>query len=578
MLVLLPVLVVLGVLLGATHDGRAMGNVTPEQELATKAIPVEGNTVQPAQVDEAAVDGIAAYLQGAILDLNGRPERAAGRYLAALAEDPDNLALRGRALEILLLGGDVPNAVKLAKTLPAVNQTTLSRLAQVAQLAQQGKIKQSRVEMRRLLKQAPTLWPFLLTESYLQYADGTKPEILVRRLEQLPLSTVLEGRRQFHVGRIWLKAGKPEKALAALKRAQALEPASIFTTMLLAETLVRQGEPDKGVALLRQFAERNPAVELLMPDVAGGALAPFAATTDDDLAAAIFDFGLLVWGEGALGPARQLINMALWLAPEQVYYRYFLGILLEMGEDWDGAAAEYARLMTNPALHDAAKLRLAEVRVRQGDGDTGWTMMNELLRVQPKAQVVRRSLAQMAFDRKDFERAAEEYGWLLDRLPETMVPAAKVELLFARGAAYERGREYRKAEKDLMAALQLAPANAQIMNYLAYMWVERGENVDMALTLLQKAHVLAPRDGAITDSLGWAYFKAGKIEPAIKYLEMAAELEPESPEILSHLGDAYAKAGRKDEAKKYWQRALDLLENGAEEPVQGFERALRRKL
>ncbi|NBV54312.1 MAG: tetratricopeptide repeat protein [Proteobacteria bacterium] len=574
MMVLVPLLLVLGVLLSATPESRAMSGV----DAGAPALTVAQERVQPAQVDAAAVDGIAAYLQGAILDLDGRPERAAGRYLAALAEDPDNLALRGRALEILLLGGDVPNAVKLAKTLPAVNQTTLSRLAQVVQLGQQGKIKQSRSEMRRLLKQAPTLWPFLLTDAYLQYADGVKPEVLVRRLNQLPLASVLEGRRQYHVGRLWLKAGQPAKALAALARAQQLEPASIFTTLLLAETLARQGQVEQATALLADFAGRNPAVELLMPDLGRAPLPPFAASTSDDLAAAVFDFGLLVWGEGALGPARQLLNMALWLAPEQGYYRYFLAILLEMGEDWDGAAQEYARLMTDPLLHDGAKLRLAEVRMRQGDAGLAWQLIGELQRARPAAHVVRRSVAQMAFDRGDYNRAAEEYGWLMDRLPASMLPAAKVELLFARGAAYERDRDFGRAEKDLRAALQLAPNNPQILNYLAYMLIERGQNLAEALAMLQKAHVLAPRDGAITDSLGWAYFKMDKLGPALKYLELAAEQEPESPEILSHLGDAYAKAGRLEDARKYWQRALDLLEKGVEEPFEGFGRQLRRKL
>jgi tetratricopeptide (TPR) repeat protein len=113
---------------------------------------------------------------------------------------------------------------------------------------------------------------------------------------------------------------------------------------------------------------------------------------------------------------------------------------------------------------------------------------------------------------------------------------------------------------------------------LGYMWVDRGVNVDAAFALLKRAHLLAPQDGAISDSVGWAYFKQGDYVNALKYLEMASEQDAENPEIYDHLADTYAKLGKEREALKFWQLALELLDKGAEPPRADFRQAVEDKV
>ena len=61
-----------------------------------------------------------------------------------------------------------------------------------------------------------------------------------------------------------------------------------------------------------------------------------------------------------------------------------------------------------------------------------------------------------------------------------------------------------KAEEDLQMAMNLKPNDPYIINYLAYSWLDRKMNIDVALNLL-KSRQLEPADGYILDSLGWAY-------------------------------------------------------------------------
>jgi Flp pilus assembly protein TadD len=102
--------------------------------------------------------------------------------------------------------------------------------------------------------------------------------------------------------------------------------------------------------------------------------------------------------------------------------------------------------------------------------------------------------------------------------------------------------------------------------------VDRGQNLQTALGMLQKAVELRPRDGFIIDSLGWAYFKIGRMDEAVVWLDRAVEAEPGDPVINEHLGDAFWRTGRIREARFQWQRALTLS------PDDEVARLLRDKL
>ncbi len=139
-------------------------------------------------------------------------------------------------------------------------------------------------------------------------------------------------------------------------------------------------------------------------------------------------------------------------------------------------------------------------------------------------------------------------------------------LYYVRGIAYERSKQWAKAEADLKLALDLAPDQALIMNYLGYSWIDQGVNLDEGMRLIKKAVELKPDDGYIVDSLGWAYFRLGKYEDAVRELERAVELRPQDPVMNDHLGDAYWRVGRRLEARFQWSHAKELKPEPPELP------------
>jgi len=75
--------------------------------------------------------------------------------------------------------------------------------------------------------------------------------------------------------------------------------------------------------------------------------------------------------------------------------------------------------------------------------------------------------------------------------------------------------------------------------------------------MLKRATELRPDDGAVTDSVGWAYYRLGQFDTAVEWLERASEQKGDDATVVEHLGDAYWHVGRQREARFEWERALN---------------------
>ena len=129
---------------------------------------------------------------------------------------------------------------------------------------------------------------------------------------------------------------------------------------------------------------------------------------------------------------------------------------------------------------------------------------------------------------------------------------------FEWGNALERSGKIDQAVATFNKVLIMEPNHHQTLNYLAYMWAERSENLDKALDYVQRALELNPGNGAYLDTLGWIHYQQGNFEPALRELEKAAQAEPMEPVIIEHMGDVMLKLDRPVEAAGYYRIALEL--------------------
>jgi tetratricopeptide (TPR) repeat protein len=131
---------------------------------------------------------------------------------------------------------------------------------------------------------------------------------------------------------------------------------------------------------------------------------------------------------------------------------------------------------------------------------------------------------------------------------------------FQHGVMAERSGEHDAAARHFRACLERDPSHAAAMNYLGYMWAERGENLAEAEKLIRRAVEMEPDNAAYLDSLGWVLYQQGRFHEAIVPLEQAAKLSEDAADatIEEHLGDVLDKLGRRNEAVKAWERAASL--------------------
>ncbi len=126
------------------------------------------------------------------------------------------------------------------------------------------------------------------------------------------------------------------------------------------------------------------------------------------------------------------------------------------------------------------------------------------------------------------------------------------------GIAHQEIGNFEQAEHYLRRTIALSPEREEAYNALGYFFAEHETNLDEAVKLIQKALKKSPANGAYLDSLGWAYFKQGKLNDALKQLEKAVLYMPNNVEVQDHLGEVYLKKGRKKEAVAAWQKAIQL--------------------
>jgi Flp pilus assembly protein TadD len=169
-----------------------------------------------------------------------------------------------------------------------------------------------------------------------------------------------------------------------------------------------------------------------------------------------------------------------------------------------------------------------------------------------------------------YDEAATAYGAAIDRMADDDPTVWAV--LYRRGIAFERAKQWDPAEADFLRALELEPDQPEVLNYLGYSWLDRGMHIERAVDMIKEAVRQRPNDGYIVDSLGWGFYLLGRYEEAVRELERAVELRPQDWTINDHLGDAYWRVDRLLEARFQWERALSL------EPDQDKIEAIETKI
>jgi tetratricopeptide (TPR) repeat protein len=336
---------------------------------------------------------------------------------------------------------------------------------------------------------------------------------------------------QVELSRLSLATGNRDEALRLAEEARRTEPGSVAARVALTRTLLSRGD------LARAQTEINE-LQRGLPD------APIVHSLTGGLQAR----------RGDLAGARRSFERALELSPGMVDAIAGLVGLDVQGKQMPAALAridaEIARQGEGPSPELLALA--AQVYNVAGQPDRSEQALRRAVAVDPRFSTGYAMLAQLFFSQKRLDAAKAEFEGMVKRDPAAAGPRTMVgAILEAQGKQDEARRWY----EETMAAVKDAPIAA---NNLAYIYAQRGENLDMALQLASTAKQGLPESADVDDTLGWIYYKRDMPNMAIRPLEDSLKRRPDYPETLYHLGLAYAKLGDQARAREALERALKL--------------------
>ncbi|HEX8142617.1 MAG TPA: tetratricopeptide repeat protein [Pyrinomonadaceae bacterium] len=388
------------------------------------------------------------------------------------------------------------------------------------------------------------------------------------------------------LSRAFEAGGSDADAISELQRMLADDPSNVATVRLLARVQARAGRIDNAAETLRTAIAKRPKGDrerlLLRLNLAQ----VFSDALRYDDAISVFEELLKERniGDSALNTdddreiaavvLQRVINLQKIAGRTKEVMATIERMRRLLGPNDATAEEEYVELLRNQGRRQEALSAIRSARLRFPDEDPFVNLeaatLTDLGRIDEAITLLRGRLRGSLEDFDTYRmisglntqagrgrEAIEAARKMLELAPaerQDLVNAALLTL----SSAQERAGDKKGSEESLRRVLAREPNNATALNNLGYFLVERNERLNEALEMIQKAVRAEPTNSSFLDSLGWAYFKLGKLDEAERHLSEAARRDATSATIHDHLGDLYHRRGKPEQARASWQKALAL--------------------
>ncbi|MER8518650.1 tetratricopeptide repeat protein [Mesorhizobium sp. M0644] len=532
--------------------------------MAISALPAHAKqTAEPVRITSFS----GAYLAARIADGDNDLDSAISYYKQALAFDPNDTGLQQSLMLSLIAQGRFDESLVYADKLKAVPDVErFSRLALAIDSFHKKDFSKAEYwlklslesDLDRLISGVMTGWA--------KQGAGDAGEAMAS-IDKLQGPDWFSLFKSFHRALIADASGLPDRADAlytATVQDTAAGGAAPETWMRNAQAyasfLARKGDKAKALSVLDKaeaFAPGKVEIAALRDKInKGEKIEPFVAGPSDGASEILLDLATALNRGGGEPFVRLYLQYALALRPDNDAALVQLAAVAEQLKDGEGAIALYRRIPAGSPLKELSDLQLGLNLADLDRNDEAIAHLKAIVDAHPDDMRAYLALGGVYSSKEDFRSAANLYDKAVEVLKTPT--AANWNIFYQRGIAYERLKEWPKAEPNFRKALELYPDQPQVLNYLGYSWVDKNMNLKEGLAMIQKAVDLRPSDGYIVDSLGWAYYRLGQFDDAVREMERAVSLKPEDPVLNDHLGDVYWRVGRKLEATFQWNQARDL--------------------
>ena len=498
---------------------------------------------------------LASRTASHLLDLGAMTEFTS----AALKQDKNNGVLVERLFQAEVMQGDMAKAEPLAAQVVKFNsQQRTARLVLGLKEFRARRYAQARENFNEAAyTPIGTLTSALL--SAWSYAGEGSANAAFRELEKLDGQDAFANYKAFHTALIADYLGSSVRADAAYKKAYSLAPTSLRIVQGYGNYLERAGhkaEAEKIYTTYLADGQRDLIIQQRLRDLqAGKTPAPFIAVPAAGAGEVLFSIASALNVDQSADAALIFSQLAQSFSTDKPMVLASLGAVQSGLKLYDQSNSTFEQIAKDSVLRDYADLQIALNLQRTEKGKDAIAKLEAVVARSPKDTDALVTLASVYRSNDDYVKAGDFYSQALGQLEDK--DPATWRVYYDRGIVYDHLKQYDKSEPDFRKALALSKDDPSVLNYLGYSMIDRGVNLDEAITMVKKAVSLKPNDGYFTDSLGWAYYTLRDYDQAVTYCERAVDLVPSDPLIAEHLGDVYWKVGRKLEAQFQWQHAID---------------------
>lgn len=495
---------------------------------------------------------LGAYLAGVVARNNGDFKTALSYLEKAYLADKENHDIRRDLYAMKGLAGDIQSLFDLFEN-DFYKDKTLHYASElkIAQLIKEKKYQ----EALDFISLHQNKSPFITVLKAWCYAGLDNKEQAVLTLNSLKEEAPLHQIKRYHLALMHEYFNDPKTAEVYYNQLQGLTKDISFTFYISAKNFFEQKNKwDSQNVFYKQYeglSEENPVFYDVISQVGMNPI----KTVQEAVSELFYAWANSLGSQPDL--AVLLSNVAVFLNPEHTMAKVWSAEVLDVMDLYGFAHKIYDQILKEKPSADIILYKKGLVYMHHKKSEGALKIFKELLKRNVSNPVVLLLVAQGYESTGDCKSALPFYERALFLMNRWGIKQAK-DIKFQAARCYLKEDNFKEFEKYAYSALQEDPYDANILNYLAYAWLERDINLKEALAFLEKAYERAPDSPDVLDSLALAYYKKGEPEKALPYAEKAVDLLGASSIANMHLGDIYKDLGRIREAQSQYEKALAL--------------------
>ena len=447
--------------------------------------------------------------------ISTKNDAAARRLLSPMSADPKTASTANVWLAALdYKDGHSQNALKRVADVLAADQNNLQALLlKSAVLLTDGKLDDALKSADAATGHYPKSTSAMFMLGRVQTARK-QPEAAIHAFEETLRLNPRATAAKVALARLYLAQGQPEHSVGLAAEALANEPTNGEAQLVYARGLLRQGETDRASAELKQLSARFPS--------------------SADVHA---EMGMLLGQKHDRDAARAEFQRALQLQPNHLEA---LGGLVALDLASNNSAAARALVDARVAGAPTAPLLALAAHTYAAGGDLQGAerLLRKALELDTSYLAAYRSLGQLYFRQNQLTEARAEFQKVAEQSPKSVGALTMIAIIDqAQG-------NLKAAQSGFEHVVQVDPEAAVAANNLAWIYVENGGNLDVALQLAQTARRHLPAVAEVNDTLGFIYYKKDLPALAVPALKVSVEKEPANAVYHYHLGLGVQQRGR----------------------------------